>query len=154
MPAKKNDGLTKYQRHRLKDLDGYRAKKAAWARTAKQREKRRDYMREWREKNRARHNELARESHRRHYARLSPERKELRRFLSYGLTPEQHKELVERHGGRCGICKVDRMKNGRQLHIDHDHQTGQVRGLLCPRCNGLLGWLEIVGYEPIRAYLA
>jgi hypothetical protein len=28
------------------------------------------------------------------------------------------------------------------LHIDHDHETGEIRGLLCSRCNGALGWYE------------
>lgn len=39
--------------------------------------------------------------------------------------------------GKCAVCKV--MANPYDLQIDHDHQTGLIRGLLCARCNNRLG---------------
>lgn len=55
---------------------------------------------------------------------------------TYGLTPEEHGRLVEYQDGRCAICGGERNYN---LAVDHDHQTGLVRGLLCKRDNRLLG---------------
>jgi len=50
----------------------------------------------------------------------------------YHLSAEQYLAILELQGGVCAIC------GGRRpyaLHIDHDHLTGRVRGLLCKRCN-------------------
>ena len=55
-------------------------------------------------------------------------------YVEYGLTIEQHDKMLEEHAGRCAICK-----HKRKLHIDHDHETGKVRGLLCHYCNLILG---------------
>lgn len=68
----------------------------------------------------------------------------LRRF---GLTPEQYLEMLEKQGGVCAICgKAETVtgKNGAPIHlaVDHDHETGNVRGLLCRMCNIGLGYLE------------
>lgn len=56
----------------------------------------------------------------------------------YGLTIEQHNKMIEASGGLCSICRLKK-----KLHIDHNHTTGQVRGLLCKNCNyKLLGIIE------------
>lgn len=56
----------------------------------------------------------------------------------YGLTTEQHTNLVSLQGGKCAICLCTPRK--RRLAVDHNHKTGEVRGLLCVRCNkDLLG---------------
>lgn len=58
----------------------------------------------------------------------------------YGLTLEEFEEILELQGGVCAICKQpekDRYK--RRLCVDHDHETGKVRGLLCHMCNTALG---------------
>lgn len=69
----------------------------------------------------------ARKAHRKH---------ELKK---YGLTIESYEELLTKQEGRCAVCRheVEGL-----LHVDHDHETGRVRGLLCRECNrgiGLLG---------------
>lgn len=59
----------------------------------------------------------------------------------YGVTSEQYYQVLEAQGGGCGICgtpNADR-KGQRRLHVDHDHRTGDFRGLLCARCNTALG---------------
>lgn len=53
----------------------------------------------------------------------------------YGITMEQYADLWERQGGGCAVCS---RKDGR-LVVDHDHDTGTVRGILCQRCNVCLG---------------
>ena len=52
---------------------------------------------------------------------------------AFGLTPEDYATLLARQGGVCAIC-VQRPVSKR-LAVDHDHNTGEIRGLLCSRCN-------------------
>jgi hypothetical protein len=56
----------------------------------------------------------------------------------YGLTPEQYNVMYVAQSGLCAICKKP-PKQGQVLHVDHDHQTERVRGLLCLQCNNGLG---------------
>jgi hypothetical protein len=60
---------------------------------------------------------------------------------TYGMTIEDFERLLETQRGVCAICKKARPEN-RTLHVDHDHKTGRVRGLLCFRCNNALGDFE------------
>ena len=61
------------------------------------------------------------------------------------ITIEKYKLLIEKHNNLCGICKNEETyiskKTGkpRPLCIDHHHDTGKLRGLLCSRCNHVLG---------------
>lgn len=66
----------------------------------------------------------------------------LNRLNTYGLTEDELVALEVRSGGRCEICggPPDGVKN--ELCIDHDHETGKVRGLLCGRCNTAIGMME------------
>lgn len=63
----------------------------------------------------------------------------------YGLTPEQYTEMLESQNGVCAICG-DPPAGGNtsmsRLHVDHDHDTGKNRALLCGRCNTGLGQLR------------
>lgn len=52
----------------------------------------------------------------------------------YGLSPCQFRGLLEQQAGLCGVC-CEPMTPGKQTHVDHDHLTGEVRGLLCHHCN-------------------
>lgn len=88
----------------------------------------------WKDANPERHKFLQRRSH-------------LRRM--YGLTPEQYDALLVAQGGVCAICEA---ASDERLHVDHDHaccpgkaSCGKcIRGLLCGKCNRLLGWYEKV----------
>ncbi|MER7734998.1 endonuclease VII domain-containing protein [Streptomyces erythrochromogenes] len=53
---------------------------------------------------------------------------------SYGMTEAQRDEMVAAQNGVCVICQ-----EGLAEHVDHDHQTGKVRGVLCFSCNAALG---------------
>jgi hypothetical protein len=55
----------------------------------------------------------------------------------YGLTPEGFDALLEAQCGRCAICGREPVD-----HVDHDHTTGHVRGILCFQCNVAIGLLE------------
>lgn len=55
----------------------------------------------------------------------------------YNLTWEEYEEMFEEQNGVCAICKGT--EEGRMLAVDHNHTTGEVRGLLCGSCNRALG---------------
>lgn len=59
----------------------------------------------------------------------------------YGLSPEQYDALLAEQGGVCAICGGVN-KGSRSLAVDHDHETGTVRGLLCIPCNSAVGLLK------------
>jgi hypothetical protein len=59
------------------------------------------------------------------------------RLKSYGFTLEDYNAMFEKQNGRCAICGRDV-----PLHIDHDHVTGEFRGLLCFNCNTGIGSLK------------
>lgn len=59
----------------------------------------------------------------------------------YGLPPGGYDSLYDFQGGRCAICHVATGAS-RKLSVDHDHKTGQVRGLLCRPCNDMLGHIR------------
>lgn len=58
----------------------------------------------------------------------------------YGITSEQYHEILASQGGGCAICGTTVCQTGRRLCVDHDHQTGKVRGILCTACNAVLGY--------------
>lgn len=58
---------------------------------------------------------------------------------NYGLTLEQWDELFESQGGKCAICGEAPDPAKRRFHVDHNHTTGAVRGILCHNCNLALG---------------
>jgi len=60
----------------------------------------------------------------------------------YGITLTDWLDIHSRQDGKCAICK----KSTKQLMVDHNHETGKVRGLLCFQCNNGLGYVEIVGW--------
>ncbi len=59
---------------------------------------------------------------------------------TYSLTLEQYDKMFEIQGGVCAIC--NQPETWRRLSVDHNHQTGKVRGLLCSKCNTDLGIFE------------
>ena len=57
----------------------------------------------------------------------------------YGITPEQYDQMFLAQNGKCRICK--RVSNKR-LNVDHCHNTGKIRGLLCWNCNIGIGYMK------------
>jgi len=59
---------------------------------------------------------------------------------TYGLSRERYEAMHAEQEGRCAICRGEcNRSNSERLCVDHDHATGQVRGLLCFKCNVGLG---------------
>lgn len=57
----------------------------------------------------------------------------------YGVSLDDFNQLLEEQGYKCAICKKSSKEN---LHVDHNHTTGEVRGLLCSKCNRGLGHFD------------
>ena len=76
----------------------------------------------------------------------------------YGITPEDYDATLAKQGGKCAICGTDNLSKYKVKYfdVDHNHTTGQVRGLLCRDCNVTTGvvenkWDKI---QLIRQYIA
>ena len=59
----------------------------------------------------------------------------------YGITLDDYDEMLANQDFSCGCCGVHHTEDRRKLCVDHDHHTGEVRGLLCDKCNTALGKL-------------
>ncbi len=68
-------------------------------------------------------------------------RREQNLRATYGITQEAYDLVLEYQGGGCAICgrKENTAKYFKYLHVDHDHTTGEVRGILCDSCNLAIG---------------
>lgn len=53
----------------------------------------------------------------------------------YGITLEQYDELLAKQEGKCGVCDKHESEFKVRLAVDHNHVSGEVRGLLCNYCN-------------------
>jgi hypothetical protein len=62
----------------------------------------------------------------------------------YGITFDEYRALLEKQDYRCAICKTEDMKTARTewFAVDHCHESGEVRGLLCNNCNRGIGLLQ------------
>ena len=70
----------------------------------------------------------------------------------YGLSQAQYEAMYDQQGALCAICRCPEGEAGAKgFHVDHDHETGQVRGLLCSRCNTGIGHF---GDDPERLIAA
>lgn len=82
-----------------------------------------------------------------------PERyKDIQLRLHYGITLAMYNDIAAKQDGVCAICQ---RTDKRALSVDHCHETGQVRGLLCGPCNRALGLLEdkLESVDRIALYL-
>ena len=116
------DKVREYARRSYhKDIEKGRAKASKWARNNR---------------------EKVLETGRRSREKLREKRKITMRLRQYGLTDEAYRAMLQSQGNCCAICQKPFGPQKASLpHVDHDHNTGVVRGVLCGQCNVGLGAL-------------
>ena len=94
------------------------------------------------------------------YSEDLPKARAHHRKQKYGIDQVAFDAIIASQGGRCAICRepfpTDRLPTRGEQHVDHDHATGKVRGILCGRCNtgiGLLGE-NIASLQRAQSYLS
>lgn len=60
----------------------------------------------------------------------------------YGITLEKYNEILDAQNGVCASCSLKPIGKRSTLNVDHDHNTGKIRALLCHSCNTALGLLR------------
>lgn len=148
---------SKAYRERNKEKERERHRKVAEKKRSSDREAYNAYMREWNAKNKDRINaekrdrlkddpeyaEKIRERGRVKYAKAPDKHKDRRLKSIYGLSLDLYKQMYDAQEGRCAICGELKPSFGRGgLSVDHCHETGNVRKLLCTACNTALGKLK------------
>lgn len=71
------------------------------------------------------------------YTKHTERYKDRRRRNRYGISAAEYQSRLATQGGVCAICREPPKRQS--LYVDHDHQTGETRGLLCAHCNTGLG---------------
>jgi hypothetical protein len=113
--------------------------------------KTKDKQKEWKENNREHHLTLQKENWQIHKNRVNLKRKEkyntnieyrnqIKKISlknNYNITLEEYNQLFESQNGKCAICNKE--QQNKLLAVDHNHNTNQIRGLLCSKCNLALG---------------
>jgi hypothetical protein len=61
---------------------------------------------------------------------------------TFGITLEEYNTMFIEQKGLCLGCYKHQSDCQRALHVDHDHKTGKIRGLLCHECNSALGYIK------------
>jgi hypothetical protein len=113
-------------------------KKATGRRRRRCRECQRAYWRRWRAANAESHNATVKR-----WREANPEkRRASARRRYYGLSPAETSAMLAAQDSQCAICRRSIHDGKDGFCVDHDHQTGRVRGLLCRKCNVLLGQAE------------
>lgn len=79
--------------------------------------------------------------YRKHHAERRHKAVDARLRSRYGITVADYDAMLSAQNGLCAICDQP-STNGKRLHVDHNHETGKVRGLLCTSCNFRLGLYE------------
>lgn len=73
--------------------------------------------------------------------RTNPEKLRTYNLKRYRLTSSEYDALLTEQGGVCACCGAIENGNGKRFYVDHDHESGQVRGLVCHKCNAGIGAL-------------
>lgn len=100
-----------------------------------------EYQKQWYEKNKERLNKKSKDYNERNKEVITVKARRVRIKRIYGIEEDTYTKNLELQGGACAICGSTYPGGNSKgyFHIDHCHETGQFRGLLCGRCNTSLG---------------
>ena len=130
--------------------------------------KRKEYARQYTQKNKKRHNENNANWRKNNPEATSRYQKEYRKKYSeiikikkrdyvlrktYGLSTEEYNKIFEKQNGKCAICNKHQSELSRPLNVDHCHNTNKIRDLLCDRCNLTVGYVENCNIDDILNYI-
>lgn len=105
-------------------------------------EKERAYYKEYAERNKDRIAEWRKEWKKKNRELFSKRHYKYNLYNKYGLTEAELVLVIQNQNGKCAICYLELFKIKGKPHIDHDHITGQIRGVLCSNCNIGIGFLK------------
>ena len=106
------DKKRRNKKYRENNMEEIKSKAEDYRNMPKNKEKKKSYMRDWKLMN------------------------------AYGLTPQDWDDMYISQGGSCAICGTHQSNLKKRLHVDHCHDTGKVRGLLCMSCNNGIGSMK------------
>lgn len=141
----------KNRRYRVQNPEKIKELKRRWER--ENHEKKREYRERTRAKHPTAHRDGARRSYERHRERICAKQRQWQADhrdmaraqklkTAYGISSEDFSIWLTAQDHRCRICKTDKPGGAGQFHVDHCHDTQKLRGLLCARCNTLLGYAK------------
>ncbi len=81
------------------------------------------------------------EDQRRYHREWSKKKKPHLKKL-YGISLEEYNYMFSEQEGRCLGCRKHQSELRTSLHVDHNHTTGKIRGLLCRKCNSAIGLIS------------
>ena len=132
-------------------------------------EEHKEYEKQWRAENKEKirikkkeYRDTHQEEHKEYLEKNKENFKEVRKkhakslkFKKYGINEEQYVIMYNKQEGKCAICGTHQEELKSTLHIDHNHKTKKIRGLLCFKCNSLLGCANdnIIKLESAIIYL-
>src|ERR1035437_2051078 len=98
-----------------------------------------EHIKEYRLKNKERDKKQSKDN--RNRPEVKEHKKECQLKHYYGITLEQHRQMFIAQDGKCAICGMNfkESHNKSKCCVDHDHETKQIRQLLCKRCMSMIG---------------
>lgn len=146
------DRCEQQRRYRQRHPEKTKSINDAWV--EKNRERVRENKLRWNAANKA----IRKEYKRRYHAKYPETSKSIRLIKKYGITIKSKNSLIAGQGASCGWCLSANPGSKQGWALDHDHDTGVIRGILCLRCNtGIEHYVANGGQEHdprVRAYLS
>lgn len=102
----------------------------------------RKYNRKYYQKNHEKRLEYTRKYRKEHSKKIKEFEKNRHLINKYGITYDQKNQMVIDQGGLCASCKQPLGIKPQNICVDHDHDTGKVRKILCNSCNLALGYMR------------